>query len=195
MKMPEVTVSVPEWLADFLELDRPLPGVQDRMRLVIRLSRLNVEHETGGPFAAAVFESNSGRLVSVGVNRVIASNCSSFHAELVALTLAQARLRSYDLSRPDLPACELVSSTDPCVMCIGAVLWSGVERLVCGARGEDAAAVGFDEGPKPADWPGELRRRGIEVVRGVLREQASSVLRFYVETGGEIYNASPRPEP
>ncbi|MFO7955688.1 MAG: nucleoside deaminase [Candidatus Brocadiia bacterium] len=195
MELPEVTVSVPDWVTEASELERPLEGARDRMRLVIRLSRLNVEHGTGGPFAAAVFESDSGRLVSAGVNRVIASNCSSFHAELVALTLAQARLGSYDLSRPDLPACELVSSTDPCVMCIGAVLWSGVERLVCGASGEDAVAVGFDEGPKPADWPGELRRRGIEVVRGVLREEAASVLRFYVETGGEIYNASPRPEP
>jgi hypothetical protein len=33
----------------------------------------------------------------------------------------------------------------------GAVPWSGVRRLACGARDEDASDIGFDEGPKMAD--------------------------------------------
>jgi len=75
-------------------------------------------------------------------------------------------------------------------MCLGAIPWSGVRRVVCGATGEDACAIGFDEGAKPADWVGELRKRGITVVRGVLQTEAQAVLRQYIERGGVIYNAS-----
>jgi hypothetical protein len=60
---------------------------------------------------------------------------------------------------------------------------------VCAARGEDACEIGFDEGAKPADWVGELRKRGIDVLRDVLREEAQAVLRQYAKTGGLIYNA------
>ena len=74
-------------------------------------------------------------------------------------------------------------------MCLGATPWSGVRGPVCGARDEDASAIGFDEGEKPIQWVPALERRGITVVRDVLREEAASVLREYVENGGEIYNA------
>jgi tRNA(Arg) A34 adenosine deaminase TadA len=71
----------------------------------------------------------------------------------------------------------------------GELLAPGVRHLVCGARDEDASAIGFDEGEKPIQWVPALERRGITVVRDVLREEAASVLREYVENGGEIYNA------
>jgi hypothetical protein len=64
-----------------------------------------------------------------------------------------------------------------------------VRRLVCGARDEDARAIGFDEGPKLPDWESALEERGIEVSRDVLRGEAASVLRFYAESGGAIYNS------
>ena len=46
----------------------------------------------------------------------------------------------------DLLADEMVASTQPCAMCLGATPWSGIRRLVCGARDEDAEEIGFDEG-------------------------------------------------
>jgi len=73
-------------------------------------------------------------------------------------------------------------------MCLGAVAWSGVKRLVCGARDSDARQIGFDEGAKPQHWVHELGCRGIEVVRDVCREEAVRVLRAYVGRGGEVYN-------
>jgi hypothetical protein len=63
-----------------------------------------------------------------------------------------------------------------------------VRRVVCAAHGEDAAAIGFDEGAKPADWVGELQKRGIEVVRDVQRDEARAVLQQYARAGGLIYN-------
>ncbi|WP_217995186.1 hypothetical protein [Methylogaea oryzae] len=75
-------------------------------------------------------------------------------------------------------------------MCLGATLWSGVKSLLCGARDEDARAIGFDEGPKPADWADQLRRRGIAVTRDVMRDEACKVLQRYKNQGGTIYNPS-----
>jgi len=74
-------------------------------------------------------------------------------------------------------------------MCFGAIPWSGVQRLVCGARDEDARAIGFDEGPKIIDWISALNDRGIAVMRDVLRPDAVAVLQDYVKAGGTIYNA------
>lgn len=158
------------------------------MRFVVGLAGQNVSRETGGPFGAAVFEIDGGRLLGLGVNRVVACNCSVAHAEILAIVTAQQRLGRYDLGADGRPACELVTSCEPCAMCLGAVAWSGVRSLVCGAREEDAVSVGFDEGPKPADWVGELQNRGIAVTRDVLRDQAVAVLQHYADAGGPIYN-------
>ena len=161
---------------------------EERMRFVVGLSRKNIEYGTGGPFAAAVFDVDSGRLIAASVNLVTNVGLSVAHAEIVALMQAQSILGNFDLGAPGMPRCELVSTTAPCAMCLGAVPWSGVRALVCGARDEDARAVGFDEGSKRADWVQELEMRGIEVVCDVLRENAAAVLRDYVNSGGMVYN-------
>ncbi len=103
--------------------------------------------------------------------------------------IAQRVIGDFDLGGSGHPPYALVASTQPCAMCLGATPWSGVRPLVCGALDEDAEEIGFDEGMKPADWVGSLEERGITVERGVLREEAASVLREYAEEGGEIYNS------
>lgn len=183
-------VVLPAWLAG--RVTPPLPALIDRMAFVIDLSRRNVASGSGGPFAAAVFEQGSGKLLAVGTNLVVGSHCSAAHAEVLALSLAQQALGSFDLGAPDQPACELVSSCEPCAMCIGALAWSGVRRLVYAAHEADARAIGFDEGPKHPDWAGELRRRGIEVAAGPMRSDAVAVLESYRVGGGPIYNACAR---
>lgn len=180
-------IELPGFLARANAQPLVLPLAEDRMRFVLGLARENVAAD-GGPFAAAVFERDSGRLLAAGANRVVASGYSCAHAEVLALSLAQRRLGHYDLGRPGFPACEILSSAEPCLMCLGAVLWSGVRHLGYGARGEDVVALGFDEGPKPADWAGELARRGIAVSPDLLRDEACAVLRDYRAAGGTIYN-------
>jgi tRNA(Arg) A34 adenosine deaminase TadA len=188
VRFPRVVLRLPDWVEDALA-DRLYPTVEDRMRLAVELSRLNLRHGTGGPFGAAIFERETGELLAPGVNLVVAANCSVFHAEMVAIMVAQQLVGGFDLGGEDRQPYELAASTEPCAMCLGATPWSGVRHLVCGARDEDASAIGFDEGEKPIQWVPALERRGITVVRDVLREEAASVLREYVENGGEIYNA------
>jgi tRNA(Arg) A34 adenosine deaminase TadA len=107
---------------------------------------------------------------------------------MVCIGLAQQKLKTFDLGAENMPPYELVSSTEPCAMCLGAIPWSGVRRLVCGARGQDACEIGFDEGVKVPDWADTLESRGITVLRDVLRKEAREVLIKYKESGGLIYN-------
>jgi len=179
----------PDWLE--AQLTESLPDMhtdEQRMRWLIALARKNIERQTGGPFAAAIFDMNSGKLISAAVNRVEPLNASIAHAEMLAITGAQQVLGSFDLGADGLPSCELVTSSEPCAMCFGALPWSGIRRLVCGARAEDAERIGFDEGPKHPDWIGELERRSIAVQRDVCREQAVAVLNDYVASACTIYN-------
>lgn len=190
MLFPPATVSLPGWVEVLLsDPDREYPTQEDRMRLAIELSRMNVDHGTGGPFGAGIFDLSTNRLVAPGVNLVATTNLSAAHAEMVAIMISQQIVGHFDLGGEGLPAYELVASTEPCAMCFGAIPWSGVRRLVCGAREEDARSIGFDEGSKVPDWVASLGQRGITVARDVCRGEAAAVLRGYADNGGVIYNA------
>jgi len=187
----DFAISLPDWALDEQRrLPACLPTVEARMREVIRFSRLNFERGTGGPFAAGVFERDSGKLVVMGVNRVVASHCSSAHAEVTALSLAQRLLGTHDLGEPGRPVYQLVVNWRPCAMCYGATLWSGVQSLVVAGSGPELEAItGFDEGPIHPQWDRELERRGLTVTDGVLREEALAVFRDFAASGALVYNA------
>jgi len=184
---PGLSIDLPPWVEKVVGMHRRCTSDEDKMRLVIELARENVLRETGGPFAAAVFNVETGALVAPGVNSVVRLNNSALHAEMLALMLAEQRLGVFCLRGPGLPPHELVTSCEPCAMCLGAVLWARVERLVCGAAREDAARLRFDEGPVFPESYRYLEERGIEIVRGVLREEAKAVLDLYHQRGGLIY--------
>jgi tRNA(Arg) A34 adenosine deaminase TadA len=189
--MPQsFTLTLPSWLPEALPPAETLfPAVEDRMRLVIDLARRHVDQGTGGPFAAGIFDlENDGKLIAPGVNLVLSAGTSVAHAEMVAILFAQQSLGHYDLGAGGRRL-ELVTSTEPCAMCYGAVPWSGVRSLVCGARRSDASRIGFDEGEKPTNWIAALRGRGIAVERDVLRREATTLLETYGKNGGFIYNS------
>jgi tRNA(Arg) A34 adenosine deaminase TadA len=188
MSLPAVSVTLPDWVEPSVHWDRAYPSDEEKMRLAVELSRQNVLHETGGPFGAAIFERGTGRVVGVGVNSVVRLNNCTLHGEMVAFMTAQSRLACFTLKSPDGPQYELVTSCEPCAMCLGATLWSGVTRLVCGAHRDDATRQGFEEGPVFPESYAYLQERGIEVVHGVLRAQAAEVLELYRARKGTIYN-------
>lgn len=191
MQPQSIIVEMPSWIADEMA-GRPslYPELDARVQLVIEFSRLNVEHDTGGPFAAAVFEEESGRLVSIGVNRVVPTSVSSAHAEFTALALAQQKLGTFDLGGPGMPAHQLVVNWRPCTMCFGAVIWSGVRSLALAGSGVAVEEVtGFDEGPMFDNWIEELNARGIEVLDNLDREGALKVFRYFRDSAKIVYNA------
>ena len=192
MKKTSLTLSLPEWIDDFLkQYQFPLVSNEERMRFVLKLTLQNIEKITGGPFGAAVFERESGQLVSVGVNVVLKQGCSAAHAEMMAIMLAQQELGTHDLGIAELPEFQLVTSGKMCAMCLGSVVWSGVREELASAQPEDVEnIVGFDEGPAPADYDQQLEKRGISIIPSFLREEGCEVLKRYVELEGVVYNPS-----
>ena len=180
-------ISLPDWVQEELPPDGTIvPDLEQRMGLVLSLARRNIEEHSGGPFAAAVFNS-SAQLIAVGLNLVERSGCSIAHAELVAISLAQKALGTYRLP----PGHELVVSAEPCAMCAGALPWSGIDALVSAATDSDIRAIGFDEGNKPENWHLPLESRGIRVMSEYRREDAVNILNRYQELGGAIYGGRP----
>lgn len=190
MDKGSLNLKLPRWIRRFVtDHSQMCYDLQERMDWVIDLARETLFRRSGGPFAAVVFDMETEHIVTAGVNMVTSLSCSVLHAEIVAIMAAQQQLKDFDLASVGSGRYQLVTSTEPCTMCLGAIIWSGVGSVVCGARDEDARAVGFDEGPKPADWIGELNRRGIEVVRDVRRNEAAEVLAEYKNLGRKIYNS------
>jgi tRNA(Arg) A34 adenosine deaminase TadA len=191
----EYRIALPPWVKEELaDVPDLVPEQDDRMRLVHRLADRNWREGNGGPFAALVAESETGRIVSVGVNVVLRSGVSSGHAEVVALGLAQVRRGTWDLGGAGMPAHELVVNWRPCIQCYGATMWSGVRTLVVAGEGPELEEITtFDEGPLGEDWAEQFERRRIRVVKDVLREEALGVFSAYraaVDSGGlTVYNA------
>ena len=188
MPFPVIAVELPGWIDDYVAArGSDFATREERMDFTIGLAAENVAGGTGGPFGAAVFEAESGKLVAPGVNLVVPASVAVAHAEIIAIALAGRVRGTFDLGAEG--PTELYASTEPCAMCFGSVPWSGVSSLLCAARDEDARAVGFDEGPKLDDWQSALGERDIEVVCDMRRDEAKAVLDHYAESGGLIYNA------
>lgn len=186
MMLPlQLHITLPVWVHE-LSLAMSYPGDEAKVALAIDLARRNVEARTGGPFGAVVFNADD-RVIAIGVNRVLEQSCSVAHAETMAYMLAQQRLQRSRLNEDGRPV-TLATSAQPCCQCYGATFWAGIDRLLIGARSEDVMALTeFDEGPLPADWIGELARRGIDVVRDLERGAARDVLMAYGARGGVFY--------
>jgi tRNA(Arg) A34 adenosine deaminase TadA len=186
--MPVVHVEYPEWVKDIIDWDRAYRSDDEKMRVAIAVSRENVDRGTGGPFGAAIFERDSGTLVAIGMNSVVRLNNCTLHGEMVAFMMAQQRVGSFTLNAPALPTHELFTSCEPCAMCLGVTLWSGVRRVVYGAAREDASRLNFEEGPVFPESYKYLADRGIAIQRNFLRDEARAVLELYRAKRGEIYN-------
>ena len=111
---------------------------ETHLRRAIELSLANADSADGGPFGAVVVR--DGVIVGEGVNRVTADHDPTAHAEMVAIRQACARLGTHDLS-----GAVVYTSCEPCPMCLTAILWARIDRMVYANTRADAAAIGFDD--------------------------------------------------
>jgi tRNA(Arg) A34 adenosine deaminase TadA len=136
-----------------------------------------------GPFLAAVFD-EEGKLISKTANSVVSEVCSNNHAEMNAIKMAQKNLGTYDLSKHNL---SLYVTSEPCMMCIGGIMWSGIKAVYYGVPSKRVEEItGFDEGFKP-NWFEEFKNRGIIVYGNIEVEAGEKVLYDYVNTGKTVY--------
>lgn len=108
------------------------------VRRAIAVAREGMEQHQSGPFGAVIVR--DGAIVAEAFNEVTSTGDPSAHAEVLAIRRACETLGTHVLS-----GCEIYSSCEPCPMCLGAVYWARLDRLVFAAGREDAKHIGFDD--------------------------------------------------
>lgn len=106
----------------------------------IDLAIENVESGLGGPFAALVVADDDNTILSRGTNRVTTVQDPTAHAEMTAIRAACQTRGHFELD-----GCTLYSTCEPCPMCLGAIYWARLDRVVYAATQSDAAEAGFDD--------------------------------------------------
>eukprot|EP00980_Cylindrotheca_fusiformis_P009316 scaffold2044_cov206-Cylindrotheca_fusiformis.AAC.8 len=183
----EVRISLPEWALAYQESlkDTTFSSPEEMMAVAVELSKQNVARKTGGPFGTAIFEVENGigKLFSIGINQVVPLANSTLHGEIVAIQMAQRKLQGFSLKTDSSKEYHLYTSCEPCCMCLGGTLWSGVSKMVCAATKKDAEAIGFNEGPVFPESYKALEEAGVKVVRNVLQKEGAAVLQKYGREG------------
>lgn len=111
----------------------------DLLRHAVALSKHHMDAGAGGPFGAVIAD-RSGLILAEGFNRVTSANDPTAHAEITAIRRACEALGRFDLSGH-----VIYSSCEPCPMCLGAIYWARLDRIVYANTRVEAAAIGFDD--------------------------------------------------
>ena len=136
-----------------------------------------------GPFMAAIYDTH-GNLIAKEVNCVVQTSCSHNHAEMNVIRTVENKFGTYDLSAHNL---KLYVTAEPCTMCLGAILWSGIKEVYYGVPSDRVEEItGFDEGFKP-NWLKEFKKRGITVYGNIATKEGEKVLKEYVKQKRPIY--------
>ena len=155
----------------------------EKIILQLQTEMKNYIAQGSGPFLAAVID-DKGNIISKTANSVVSEGCSNNHAEMNAIKMAQKNLGTYDLSKYNL---SLYVTSEPCMMCIGGIMWSGIKAVYYGVPSKRVEEItGFDEGFKP-NWFEEFKTRGITVYGNIEVEKGEKVLYDYVNTGKTVY--------
>ncbi len=128
----------------------------------VHLAVENVLNE-GGPFGCIIVR--DGEVIASGVNRVTFDNDPTAHAEVMAIRAACTKLQTYQLDD-----CDLITSCEPCPMCMGAAYWARVRAVYYVATKDDAAAAGFDDSFIYEEMDIPYRDRKIPFIRVELKE-------------------------
>lgn len=110
---------------------------KNAMELAIQQARDTMTAHIGGPFGAAI-TNPQGDIIAVSSNTVLRDHDATAHAEINAIREASKRLGTHDLT-----GCTLYATAYPCPMCLGAIIWANITRVVYGATKEDADRIGF----------------------------------------------------
>ena len=132
------------------------------LELAIETAGNNI-NDGGGPFGAVI--SCGGQVLARAGNRVVPTHDPTAHAEVEAIRMAAAALGTHDLSD-----CVIYASCEPCPMCLGAIYWSGIRRVVYASDRYRAAAAGFNDDMIYTELALDSNERSIIMQRGMMDE-------------------------
>lgn len=108
------------------------------MKLALEEAVQGMKNNQGGPFGAIVVK--DGMIIGYGYNKVLGTNDPTAHAEIVAIRDACANTGNFNLS-----GAVLYTTCFPCPMCVGAILWSRIDKIYYCLSPQDAKEIGFDD--------------------------------------------------
>lgn len=106
------------------------------MKAAILEAQKGIRNSEGGPFGCVIVKDN--KIIARGHNEVLKKKDATCHGEIVTLKRAYKKLGTYDLSE-----CEIYSTAEPCIMCLGAILWSNISKIYYGCNVKDTEDIGF----------------------------------------------------
>ena len=128
------------------------------------------------PFGAVIVK--DGKVVAATHNTVWRTTDPTAHAEVNCIRSAAAALATIDLT-----GCTMFSTCEPCPMCLSAIHWSKIDRVVYGAVIADADAAGFSELHVDAKTLAAMGKSPLKVEGGLLRAECAALFTRWKEAG------------
>jgi guanine deaminase len=148
---------------------------QEYMTLAIRKAQDGIELGQS-PFGSAIVQGD--RVIAATHNTVWRDTDPTAHAEVNCIRAAAQALKTIFLY-----GCTLYSTTEPCPMCLSAIHWAKIDRVVYGAAIADAAAAGFCELYVDAKLLAEMGKSPLKVESGLLREECADLFSQWLKSG------------
>ena len=142
------------------------------LKQAIELARARSAAGESGPFGAVIVR--NGMLVGEGWNQVVEHQDPTAHAEVLAIRNASKRLGTHVLDD-----CTIFCSCEPCPMCLSAIYWARIPRVVYAGSGEDARVAGFDDTLIARELNTDWKDRSLQS-RQALRDEGWKVLEEWV---------------
>lgn len=143
------------------------------MRRAIALSQEMMDSNRGGPFGAVITRGDT--IIAEGFNKVTSSNDPTAHAEVTAIREACQAEESFSLQ-----GSTIYTSCEPCPMCLAAIYWARISRIVYANSRVDAAGIGFDDDFLYREIPLPIAERSIPTQQ-LLSEEAGSVFQAWTD--------------
>jgi len=148
---------------------------EEYMRVAIRKAQDGIELGQS-PFGSVIVK--GGQVVAATHNTVWRDGDPTAHAEVNCIRAAAKALGTISLD-----GCELYSTTEPCPMCLSAIHWAKIDRVVFGAVIADAADAGFCELYVDAKVLAEMGKSPLKVESGLLREECADLFQQWLKSG------------
>ena len=147
------------------------------MELAIDEARLGINNNDGGPFGCVIIK--DGEIIAQAHNTVVRDNDPTAHGEMNAIRIAGKKLGTFDLS-----GCELFTTSEPCPMCLSAIIWANIKTVYYGCNCNDAASIGFRD-----DFIYDYIKNGGDILKlkELTRAQCVELFSEYTSTPHKLY--------
>lgn len=137
------------------------------MELAIEIAKQGINEGCGGPFGCVIVK--EGQVIATAHNTVVADNDPTAHGEMNAIREACKKVGTFNLK-----GCELYTTSEPCPMCLGGIMWSRIDTVYSAMTIQDAKYIGFDDEPFYKAIVDYVKGYPIEMVRTEVHKESEA---------------------